>query len=712
MSKTKSVSDIIKNLVIFPTNESPYMSARFEVRNHPVLIKAFGIDCDTIGHIEMGYNDGCGGWFWGPYVPDCDQIAILGCANALAIGMPGWYRIVFRDRITKQPLTGLDDLVVTITETDMPANMLAQFTGGSASMGCGSQVSIREDEDGCFYISVDNQGYKICPGDQVSCDPNGLGIVINGVLCPFPAQTQISAEINEAGCLVIVIDGEAVTLCNSITLVNNLGGGQFQAINPDGSVVTWDGENSVTTVSEFDDGQFRAVNPDGSTVDWNGNDSVTVVSNLGDGQFQAENPDGSIVTWDGENSVTLADANTAEKTITITNPDGSTVTFYYLQEEPEDHEQTQVLKGAGGATNPASHVYTADHKGTYANQVWREAFLRRVGGIAEINIWNPAEEEWDKVAIEAPENLVILNNPVIYVRSASGSANPPIVDQSDLTVENAFNSFDAVRSFMNRTLTVGTVTLDVRGNFLTTMGNFGPGQFKNAQNIVVRGDPANVEAFKFRVGMADGSALGMQGTGGTVTFRDCTAQYVDEAVQPGRASPFQALSGCTIRLGGTVRFEGIFNTERPGSASAHLAYAIGGNIDIASGTTINIALNAAAQLNSGFAPQSQAQLTLGADVILHMQSLADLGDAFIFLASGASMRSVVTGGEPPAVTGTQQPKAAYSVKVNPLAAATFAGYPAPVRAYEFGIDQTGTTTKAEMFVSTVGTLNNSLGTDV
>lgn len=51
---------------------------------------------------------------------------------------------------------------------------------------CGSHVGIRQDEQGCYLLSVDGIAYRICPGSQVSCDPNGLGIMIDGVLCPFP----------------------------------------------------------------------------------------------------------------------------------------------------------------------------------------------------------------------------------------------------------------------------------------------------------------------------------------------------------------------------------------------------------------------------------------------------------------------------------------------------------------------------------------------
>lgn len=680
MSKAKSVSDILKPVVIFPTGESSYMSARFEVRNHPVLIKAFGIDCDTIGHIEMGYSDGCGGWFWGPYVPDCDQIAVLGCANALAIGMPGWYRIVFRDRVTKQPLTGLDDLIVTVTETDMPANMLAQFTGGSASMGCGSQVSIREDEDGCFYISVDNQGFKICPGDHVSCDPNGLGIVINGVLCPFPVQTEVSASINEDGCLTIVIDGEAVTLCNSITLVNSLGDGQFEAINPDGSVVTWDGENSVTTVSEFDDGQFRAVNPDGSTVDWNGNDSIT-----------------------------LADVNTIDKTITITNPDGSTVTFYYLEDEPV---QTEVSNGTGSLAN--QNTYEVDHKGTWPNETIHTPWLVRNGDLVTVNVWNPTMNRWDAIAVDAPENIVILNNPVIHLNSATGTANPPINDQADLTPANAFNSFDSVRSFMRRTLTVGTVTLECSGTF-TGAGAIGPEQYKNAQLIVVRGAGGDASAASIQWGGGGASDVGSQISGGSVIFRDITFEATNGA-PTNYAAAVNIANGARCSFDDTVRFTGMYNETN--KAPAYLIRNVdGGLFQFESNMTAQFAMAAGTVLTYMALVAAPSRLAFGGSVQFQfsVSRINCEGRPWIELTAGAVMTmrtSKPSATEPLAVSGGQRPIAGNSVRVRPLSVVNSAGAygnRAAMLAYDFGPQVTAGGASSVMEVDAIGVVNDVAG---
>lgn len=724
MSK-KSVSDIMKPVVIFPNDQSTYMTSRFEVRNHPIILRAFGIDCDTVGHIEMGYNDGCGGWFWGPYIPDCDQLALLGCANAIAIGLPGWYRIVFRDRITGAPSTGLDDLVVTITETDMPASMLAQFSGGSASMACGSQVSIRE-EDGCFYISVDNQAYTICPGDSVSCDPNGLGIVINGELCPFPAIPDVSVEVNEDGCLVIVVDGEATVFCpspDSVTIIDALADDIYQATNPDGSVVQWNGANSITLVDEFETGQFRATNPDGSTVDWDGNNSVTVVSDLGEGQFQAENPDGSLVTWDGENSVTLADANTAEGTITITNPDGSQITFLYLEELPPVSEQTQITRGTGG--RPSMQTLTANHQGTYPNVSWRETWMERNGDIVTIHSWNPNDNEWDSVAVESPEGLVVLNNPVIYLRKDTGSANPPIETQADLTVSNAFNSFNAVRSFMNRTLVVGTVTIDARGDFASDASASGMGviasqAFKNAQTIVVRGDPSNVEALVIPFGGVGQRGNGMTNNGtGLVRLEHMTFRCVNGALAS-ESTGFEAVNanGGQVTLAGGIRLDGFYDTSREGALQINryaLRAAQGGEVLVTVNTELQMEFDPGTQLTALFVVRHQSSLGFNGSVVFNILSGAEFSSAVVELSSSALLRitASIAWPDPLAVTGDGRHTAPYSYVVPPLAVVT-----APAGAYggraglishDFGADVTVGGSQAVASVDPLGVVNDVAG---
>lgn len=609
MSK-KSVSDIMRSEVIFPNGAHPYISATFEVRNHPKVMRAFGIDCDTIGSIEMGHHDGCGGYRWAPYIPDCGQKQILGCANILVIGTPGWYRVIFSDRITGEPKTALDDLLVTVTETDMPAGVLAQFQGGTGPMSCGSQVTIRRGDDGCFYISVDNEAYAICPGSHVTCDPNGFGIMIDGILCPFPPVTAVSKD---GDCLTIRIGDETWTICDT---------------------------NDVTTISKDADGVYTATNPDGSTVSW----KMTHVSTNGTGLYTATHEDGSQVSWIGTDSVTTASVDTTDDTITITNPDGSTVTFHYLDAAPK---QTHVSRGTGSRQN--MQTLTADHDGTWPDTVWRETWMQRNGDIVTIHSWNPIENEWDAVAVEAPENVVILNNPTIYIRKATGSANPPINTQADLTPANAFNSFTAMLAFVKRSYVVGSITVDVEGTFGSReVPTFSASAYKNASAVYLRGNPANVSAFTVQIGdVLDSNSTAISaGFGIDLFISNMAWQWLD--VTSGNFNPNFACSAGqngTITIRDTVRVYGTYNTERVGAPNAICFYANGGRITMESGATVIFDMTAGSALGSYFSASRGGQMTYGAIECRLLRNHKATMSVFSATVSGTLRFS---GGNPPA----------------------------------------------------------------
>lgn len=334
MSKSgKSVSDIMQHRVVFPNGREQSFSAQFEVRNHPVVLKAYNMGCDTVGHIEMGHMDGCGGTTWTPFSPLCDQVLILACTNIVSIMVPGLYRVVFRNRITGELETGLDDLLVTVTETDMPASMLANF--GGSTMACGNRVSIHSQPDGCIIINVDDVPTTICPGSNVTCSPSGDGILINGELCAFPTSDAVSVSV-AGNCLTITVGTEVTSFCL-----------------PDA------GTDSVTIASmDLTTGLVTITNPDGSEIVFNGRDtdSVTTASmDLATGAVTITNPDASTVTFNGNDSVTTASMDADAMTVTIVNPDGSSITFPYGGETPEFLVVTdESLTGDGTDANPLS----------------------------------------------------------------------------------------------------------------------------------------------------------------------------------------------------------------------------------------------------------------------------------------------------------------------------------------------------------------------
>ena len=356
------------------------------------------------------------------------------------------------------------------------------------------------------------------------------------------------------------------------------------------------------------------------------------------------NPDGSTVQFDGGNDVTIADLDAAARVVTITNPDGSVIQFPYVDELPDpgtvvsmvehgtanytitvageayDIRQTRVYRGTGSLEN--QQTLTANHHTTWPNTVWREAFIERTGSIATITAWNPITNSWDSIAVEAPENLVILNNPVIYIDADNGQANPPINTQADLTWANAFNSFGAVRTFMNRTLLVGNVTLDCRGDF-SQPGRIGMGEisspaFKNAAQITIRGNPTDPTVFKVPCGGTAGRATAISSAGGgTVVLRDVTYVSSNEAMAAvDGAGYFLSVSGTSeIRMTGTHRFEGFYDTARAGaSGSSVFRMAGGGSIYVSYDTVLQFDFDAGTRLGGLFSIGTGGDLTIHSNI--------------------------------------------------------------------------------------------------
>lgn len=735
-----ALSDIMKHQVIQPSVEAqaPGTSAIFEVNNLPVVLRGFNIPCDAIGFVEMGNKSGCGAWVFGPYSPDCNQRTLNTCANVLALGTPGFYRVVFKHRVTGEVFTDIEETLVTATETTMPAEMLA--TSGGTSMGCGSNVSITE-ANGCLTIVVDGEQFDICPGDNVQCAPGGLGILINGSLCPFPSQISASIVTLPDGRKLVTINGEMAIVGE--TTVQNLGGGVFQANNPDGTTVTWT-IPSVPDVPEYTltvSGSTYTLSKDGVSMgSWTipvvpppvAGDGTAVASiNTANRTVTITNADGSVVTF--EYGASYADFDETNNEVTIHNPDGSEVKFPIVQEMPNVvdaaeangvltitladgsevvHNQTraQILTVAGSPAN--DRRLNIDHNGTWPNvDVFLPYVTRPNSDVAMINVYNHDAAQWEAVPVVTPEDVVILNNPVIYIREATGSANPPITEQADLTVANAFDSFDSVRTFMNRTLTVGKVTLDVRGTFTNDLGDVGPAQFKNAQEIEVRGNPADETSFTFTVGHATGR--GMTVTGGSVVIKDFTAEFVDVATTPQISATFYVDEG-QLSVQGTVRFQGVYNDARANAAGSSVLGIAADGASLGYGTSCRaiFAFDVGTVVNNNIIALAGGSVTVGRDVVFELQRAPTYTEAFINLQSGSRMRSVITMGQPPALVGAGRGVAPHTIQVFPLSAARVSGNygnQAAVKGYDWGVDVTAGGAQAVMSIDAIGVLNNVAG---
>lgn len=333
--------------------------------------------------------------------------------------------------------------------------------------------------------------------------------------------------------------------------------------------------------------------------------------------------------------------------------------------------------------------------------------------------YNGADEPvnaWFGEQIDPDDPPVILNNPIIYVRRDTGQANPPIETQADLTIANAFNNMNSVRAFMNRANVIGTVTIDARGDYSAAgqnaAGDIGPAQFKNAQNIVVRGDPADPTALKFPWGDTNRN-YGFVATGGNIIARDMTLVCGDTSTNAtaNTTAAFVA-NGALLRLAGTIRFEGSYTRLRPGASGAYLVYpGASGEVRMELNTTFEFAMTGS--VNSVVQVPSSAQFTVQGNTEFDIQAPLEIRDALVFLASGGNLNIGVTPPAPNmlAVTGPARFVAPASVRVSDLGIAFAAGYGSrnDFITYDFGADVAAGGAQSVMNVFPVGVVNNQAG---
>lgn len=502
------------------------------------------------------------------------------------------------------------------------------------------------------------------------------------------------------------------------------------SVNPTTGALTVNTKNGSCTIEPGDTVTFTETEV-GYIISINGEPNIIPKpdeDDYGDNVSFTETDDSYIITINNEpnvipkNCLQLIDCNgdyidpCVDRVVTCENLQEA------IDDLPEPTTQTQVVRGTGG--RPSQQTLTARHFGTYPNETWRETWMQRNGDIVTIHSWNPIDNEWDSVAIEAPEGLVVLNNPVIYLRKDTGSANPPIETQDDLTVANAFNSFNAIRSFMNRTLVVGSVTIDARGDFASdtsanSMGNISASTFKNAQQIIVRGDPANATALVIPFGGSPGRLTGVLATGsGQTTVRDLTFRCVNEALSAN--SNFIAATnaqGGNIELAGTVRFDGFYNPDRAGATSGSMyihRIVTGGTVSISDQTEIVFDFSANTRLTSYAYIGPQAELAINGNVVFNNLAGAEFSRAVVDLSASGLFRMITSVNNPNAFTlvGGGRHVAPYSYRVAPLATVSSTGAygnRAATLAYDFGADVSAGGAQAVALVDTIGVVDDVAG---
>ena len=373
--------------------------------------------------------------------------------------------------------------------------------------------------------------------------------------------------------------------------------------------------------------------------------------------------------------------------------------------------------------NPAIVGYTADNPAPTPNVTWYGSSARQIDDdIYEVTIRNP-----DGTAIlfaitatdvNDPTPLVILNNPVIRVDAVLGALLPPILTQADLATM-PFSTFQAVRDFMARTNVFGTVTLDCRGDFSVpgrrAAGNIGSAVFKNAQQITVRGDPADVTAFKLPWGglNSGGRSIGITVSTGNVTISNVTFVALNQSTTAENLTTgaIVCLDG-VAELSGLIRLEGFYDRLRVG-ASGSAPFRIGtGALNFKEGVRVIVDFDTGTRLDRFIVIESQARCIIRGNVTWEIESEPTF-IGLIFIDGAALLTALVAPATPNplAIAGGQRMIAPHSVFVTPLAIAESNGYGNRVAflGYDFGADVTSGGAQSVMVVNAVGSVMGVVG---
>lgn len=271
-----------------------------------------------------------------------------------------------------------------------------------------------------------------------------------------------------------------------------------------------------------------------------------------------------------------------------------------------------------------------------------------------------------EVAVAGGDEIVILNNPVVYLR-AGGQANPPIKEQSDLTEANAFNSMQAIRNFMRKTLTQGTLTIDGRGTY-EAAGDIGSTIMK-ASNVLIRGDSTNPDLLTFA---SSGNSSGIVNDGGTATIRDLTLRIADGDTVSGRVGGLRA--NAPVSFKGTIRFTGNYDqTKANRVAGAHLAFSSGdGDLDMTTARLV-FEMNGGHHIRYAFASFDGSRFRIGSGMEYVFNSNVKC-DAFNVIGQSGYANAFTVPNPVPVFSGSGIINADYLWQIDNLASLVFSGW--------------------------------------
>lgn len=222
---------------LFPS-DTPNVSNEFQLLESVGVVSFDGLQAGDCVCVEIFVGDECDGR-WIPFNPTCcGQVCMAHPQNQLYLVMPNKYRLTLsnKDDMHITDPSWFENLVIFFEPVESDVD-LTQYIQGALSMACGPNVSVSCDPTtGSMTVVVDGNSCTVTPGStvttatlpdgtqiitvdggtpivippqiSVACDP--AGIMIDGVLCPFPT-TQVVSVVDNGDCTgTITVDGVSV----------------------------------------------------------------------------------------------------------------------------------------------------------------------------------------------------------------------------------------------------------------------------------------------------------------------------------------------------------------------------------------------------------------------------------------------------------------------------------------------------------------------
>lgn len=245
------------------------------------------------------------------------------------------------------------------------------------------------------------------------------------------------------------------------------------------------------------------------------------------------------------------------------------------------------------------------------------------------------------------DDLIILNNPTFYIRT-NGSSSPNIEKQSDLTVANAFDSFDSLKEFISRTYIVGYIRIDARGSYKDV--SISATSMKNASSVTIFGDENDATALTFGISADADVGTGLLISDVDSTVKDCTFNLPNKDTLAGIYTGMRA-HNCTVSLRGVVKVTGNFDKDSGSKLTSGSMFCASGNGGVSvSRVELQFAMSDGHLLGSGFSTITGGSINLGGNTTLKFQNNLK-AESLFYATTGCDIVAYMTNDPQPVISG-------------------------------------------------------------